>query len=66
MTTDSEALRPMPMSPRQSPAELGNAAVAWARSRRGRTIAISAVFVIVTLALLGASHSEVGVVFLFV
>ncbi|KAF2465535.1 uncharacterized protein BDR25DRAFT_346072 [Lindgomyces ingoldianus] len=53
-----DSMEAMPMSPRQSPAELGNAVIAWARGRRGRTLIISAVFVMVLLGLMGARHSE--------
>jgi hypothetical protein len=61
MTTDSESLRPMPMSPRQAPAEYVNAVILWVRSRRGRAIAITAVLIFVMLVLVGARNSEVGV-----
>ncbi|ORX90975.1 hypothetical protein BCR34DRAFT_581599 [Clohesyomyces aquaticus] len=56
MTRDS--MEAMPMSPRQSPAELGNAVISWARGRRGRTLIISAVFVLALLGLMGARHTE--------
>lgn len=50
----------MPMSPRQSPAELGSALLAWTKSRRGRTLGIFAVSVLVLLGIMGAKHSEVS------
>lgn len=54
-----DAMEVMPMSPRQSPAEIGNAVIAWARSRRGRTLVLSAVFMVLLVGLMGAKHSEV-------
>ncbi|KAH6633401.1 hypothetical protein C7974DRAFT_308858 [Boeremia exigua] len=46
------------MSPRQSPAELGGAAVQWLCSRRGRTVLLSIVVLTFILGLAGVRHSE--------
>jgi hypothetical protein len=59
--TTGDGLRAMPMSPRQSPAEIRNAILNWARSRRGRTLGIVAVFFLVVIGLLGVRHSDVGI-----
>ncbi|KAF2001845.1 hypothetical protein P154DRAFT_153917 [Amniculicola lignicola CBS 123094] len=57
MTGDT--MEVMPMSPRQSPAGLGNAVVQFLRSRRGRMLGISAVFVVCLLGLFtGTRHTE--------
>lgn len=55
-----DAMEIMPMSPRRSPADLGNAVLQWAMSRRGRVLVITAVFALVFLGLSGVRHSEVG------
>ncbi|KAF2800158.1 hypothetical protein K505DRAFT_264383 [Melanomma pulvis-pyrius CBS 109.77] len=55
MAGDLEA---MPMSPRRSPAEVGGAVLQWVRSRRGRALAMSAVFILFVLGLAGMKHSE--------
>ncbi|KAF2274717.1 uncharacterized protein EI97DRAFT_459990 [Westerdykella ornata] len=57
MAGDS-GLRPMPMSPGQSPVEVLGAGIAWARSRRGRTLIFGAVFVVVTLAVVGLGNAD--------
>lgn len=49
---------PMPMSPRQSPTEIGGAAVQWLCSRRGRTLLLSAIILTFILGLTGVRHSE--------
>lgn len=46
------------MSPRQSPTELGGAAVQWLCTRRGRTLLLSAIFLTFILGLAGVRHSE--------
>lgn len=46
------------MSPRQTPIEIGGAAVQWFCSRRGRTLLFSVVFLTLILALTGIRHSE--------
>lgn len=48
----------MPMSPRQTPAEVGGAAVQWFCSRRGRTLLFSIFSLSLILALTGIRHSE--------
>ncbi|KAH7083389.1 hypothetical protein BKA63DRAFT_152117 [Paraphoma chrysanthemicola] len=53
-----ETMQPMPMSPRQSPAEIGSAAVQWACTRRGRTLVLTVVFCVVLLGLGGVRHRE--------
>ncbi|KAF2020899.1 hypothetical protein BU24DRAFT_382910 [Aaosphaeria arxii CBS 175.79] len=53
-----DAMEAMPMSPRQSPAEYGHAAIAWSRSRRGRMLLLSAAFICLILGLAGARNSE--------
>lgn len=55
-----DTLELMPMSPRQGPAQLGNAAVQWARGRRGRVLLLTAIFMVVVLGFAGARNSEVG------
>lgn len=49
---------PMPMSPRQTPTEIGGAAVQWFCSRRGRTLLFTIVFLTFILGLAGIRHSE--------
>ena len=49
---------PMPMSPRQSPTEIGGAAVQWLHTRRGRTLLLSVVFLAFILGLASVRHSE--------
>jgi hypothetical protein len=49
---------PMPMSPRQTPTEIGGAAVQWFCSRRGRTLLFSIAFLTLILGLTGIRHSE--------
>lgn len=51
-------MRPMPMSPRQSPTEIGGAAVQWLCSRRGRTLLLSVIVLTFILGLAGMRHSE--------
>ncbi|KAF3034604.1 hypothetical protein E8E12_004594 [Didymella heteroderae] len=53
-----DSMLPMPTSPRQTPAELGGAALQWFCSRRGRTLLFSTVFLVLTLGLTGVRHSE--------
>ncbi|KAF3051785.1 hypothetical protein E8E11_011107 [Didymella keratinophila] len=53
-----DAMLPMPMSPRQTPTEIGGAAVQWFRSRRGRTLLFSVAFLTLILAVTGIRHSE--------
>ncbi|KAJ8114013.1 hypothetical protein OPT61_g4002 [Boeremia exigua] len=48
----------MPTSPRQSPTELGGAAVQWLGSRRGRILLFSVVALTFILGLAGVRHSE--------
>ncbi|KAJ4371536.1 hypothetical protein N0V83_004755 [Neocucurbitaria cava] len=50
---------PMPMSPRQSPAEIGSAAVQWACTRRGRTLVMTVLlFVLFIVGMTGLRHHE--------
>ncbi|KAF2706456.1 hypothetical protein K504DRAFT_413426 [Pleomassaria siparia CBS 279.74] len=51
-------LEVMPMSPGPSPKELGNAVLLWIRSRRGRVLAMGAVFMLFVLGLMGMRHSD--------
>lgn len=53
-------LEPMPMSPRQSPSQLGGVVLQWVKGRRGRALAMSAVFVLFILGLAGMRHSDVS------
>ncbi|OAL52273.1 hypothetical protein IQ07DRAFT_678294 [Pyrenochaeta sp. DS3sAY3a] len=53
-----DTMQPMPMSPRQSPAELGSAAVQWACSRRGRTTVMVIVLFTVLIGLTGMRNQE--------
>lgn len=56
-----ETMLPMPMSPRQSPAEIGSAAVQWACTRRGRTLVMTVLlFVLFIVGMTGMRHHEVG------
>lgn len=48
-----------PMSPRQSPAGIGSAAVQWICTRRGRTTILTVALFAILLALTGARHHEV-------
>lgn len=59
-----EAMQAMPMSPRQSPVELGNAAVQWACTRRGRTMVLAVVAFVVLLTIGGIHNREVSCSFL--
>jgi hypothetical protein len=47
------------MSPRRSPSQLVGAVLQWVKGRRGRALALSAVFVVFILGLAGMRHSEV-------
>jgi len=60
MTRDS--MEAMPMSPRGAgiPTKLMNVALLYLRSRRGRVVAISAVFMVFLLGLAGMRHSNVS------
>ncbi|KAF1956926.1 hypothetical protein CC80DRAFT_534913 [Byssothecium circinans] len=49
-----------PMSPRARPGELGNAALQWARCRRGRMFMLSALLIVVVLALGGARNEALS------
>ncbi|KAF2628699.1 hypothetical protein BU25DRAFT_30730 [Macroventuria anomochaeta] len=53
-----DAMLPMPMSPRQSPTEIGKAAVQWLCSRRGRTLLLSVFVLTFILGVVGVRHSE--------
>jgi len=53
-------MQPMPMSPRQSPKEIGSAAVQWACTRRGRTLVLAVVAFTILLGLGGIHNREVG------
>ncbi|KAF2036741.1 hypothetical protein EK21DRAFT_51610, partial [Setomelanomma holmii] len=53
-----DRMQPMPMSPRQSPVEIGSAAVQWACTRRGRTLGLTILFCTVLLGLGGFRHRE--------
>jgi hypothetical protein len=53
-----DAMLHIPMYPRQTPTEIGGAAVQWFCSRRGRTLLFSVVFLALILALTGIRHSE--------
>jgi hypothetical protein len=53
-------MQPMPMSPRQSPLEIGNAAVQWACTRRGRMLALAIVSCVILLGLGSIHNHEVG------
>lgn len=53
-----DAMLPMPMSSRQTPTEIGGAAVQWLCTRRGRTLLFSIVFLTFILGLAGVRHSE--------
>ena len=55
-----ETMQPMPMSPRQSPAEIGSAAVQWACTRRGRTMLLTVLLFAVLVGMTGMRHHEVG------
>jgi hypothetical protein len=50
---------PLPALPRTRPGEFGNAALQWARSRRGRVFVLAAVLILIILALGGAKNAEV-------
>ncbi|KAF2830764.1 hypothetical protein CC86DRAFT_464004 [Ophiobolus disseminans] len=51
-------MQPMPMSPRQSPKEIGNAVVQWACTRRGRTLVLAFVACVVLLGVGGIHNRE--------
>ncbi|PSN73665.1 hypothetical protein BS50DRAFT_583172 [Corynespora cassiicola Philippines] len=53
-----ESLEPMSMSPRRTPAQLGNAVVLWAMSPRGRVVLGIAFFVVVMMGLAGGKGGE--------
>lgn len=55
-----ETMQAMPMSPRQSPAEIGSAAVQWACTRRGRMLVLTVVFFTIILGLGGMHNREVS------
>jgi hypothetical protein len=52
--------KPVPLSPRQGSTQIGSAAMQWARSRRGRVLVASIVFLIVLAGIAGARQSEVS------
>lgn len=55
-----ETMQAMPMSPRQSPTEIGSAAVQWVCTRRGRTFVMGIVLFMILMGLGGVQHHEVG------
>lgn len=55
-----ETMQHMPMSPRQSPTEIGSAAVQWACGRRGRTMVMAIVLFTILLGLGGLHNREVS------
>jgi hypothetical protein len=55
-----ETMQAMPMSPRQSPTEIGSAAVQWACTRRGRMLVLTIVFVTAILGFGGMHNREVS------
>ena len=55
-----ETMQPMPMSPRQSPAKIGNAAVQWVCTRRGRTVVMAIVAFTILLTVGGIHNRDVG------
>lgn len=54
-----ESLQAMPMSPRQSPADIGVAAMQWACTRRGRTLMFSIVFLLALFGVVSVGNREV-------
>jgi hypothetical protein len=56
----AEMMQAMPMSPRQSPKEIGSAAVQWACTRRGRMLVLTLVFFTIILGLGGLHNREVS------
>lgn len=55
-----EMIQAMPLSLRQSPTEIGNAAVQWAYTRRGRTFIMAVVLFAILLGLGGVHNREVS------
>ncbi|KAH7135382.1 hypothetical protein B0J11DRAFT_158200 [Dendryphion nanum] len=53
-----DGLEAMPMSPRRTPTELGNAVLLFLSGRRGRAIAAGTLFVVVLLAVTGVRHTS--------
>jgi hypothetical protein len=54
----AETMQAMPMSPRQSPKEIGTSAVQWACTRRGRMLVLTIVFFTIILGLGGMHNRE--------
>lgn len=54
-----ETMQSVPISPRQSPKEIGSAAVQWACGRKGRTMVMTVVLFTILLGLGGVHHREV-------
>ncbi|CAO2655914.1 Nn.00g047170.m01.CDS01 [Neocucurbitaria sp. VM-36] len=53
-----ETMQAMPMSPRQSPAEIGSAAVQWACTRRGRMMVLTMLLLVVFLGMTGMRNHK--------
>jgi hypothetical protein len=55
----SDSMQMKQMSPRQSPKEIGSAAMQWACTRRGRMLVLTIMLFAIFLALLGMQNHEV-------
>ncbi|KAF1845424.1 uncharacterized protein K460DRAFT_337606 [Cucurbitaria berberidis CBS 394.84] len=53
-----DTMQSMPMSPRQSPADIGSAAVQWACTRRGRMLLLTVLFFAVLIGMTGMRNHE--------